>query len=199
MSRARCGGGRDPRSGGSSRRRGNVQIFDTRPRRARRSTAAADGRETRGTAMRDFLKPQEILLVADAATGQQAVSVATHFNDALQHHRNRFDQARWRRARWRGAFDARSDASADQIRRRRREARSVRGLRAGSDWLAGSSAWATSSALVEKQPKPSMKKKRRGLERKLRTASFDFNDFLAQFKMMRKMGRWRIFLACCPA
>src|SRR5207302_3722650 len=34
--------------------------------------------------LRDFLQPQEILLVADAATGQQAVSVATHFSDALQ-------------------------------------------------------------------------------------------------------------------
>src|SRR5256884_992697 len=34
--------------------------------------------------LREFLQPQEILLVADAATGQQAVSVATHFNDALQ-------------------------------------------------------------------------------------------------------------------
>jgi signal recognition particle subunit SRP54 len=34
--------------------------------------------------LRDFLQPQEILLVADAATGPQAVSVATHFNDALQ-------------------------------------------------------------------------------------------------------------------
>ena len=33
--------------------------------------------------LRDALQPQEILLVADAATGQQAVSVATHFNDAL--------------------------------------------------------------------------------------------------------------------
>src|SRR5262249_41029486 len=33
--------------------------------------------------LRDLLQPQEILLVADAATGQQAVSVATHFNDAL--------------------------------------------------------------------------------------------------------------------
>src|SRR5439155_14177913 len=34
--------------------------------------------------LRDFLQPQEILLVGDAATGQQAVSVATHFNEALQ-------------------------------------------------------------------------------------------------------------------
>lgn len=30
-----------------------------------------------------FLEPRETLLVADAATGQQAVSVATHFNDAI--------------------------------------------------------------------------------------------------------------------
>ncbi|MCS7338038.1 MAG: signal recognition particle protein [Verrucomicrobiae bacterium] len=33
--------------------------------------------------LRDFLKPQEILLVLDAATGQEAVNVATHFNNAL--------------------------------------------------------------------------------------------------------------------
>src|ERR1700726_2286672 len=34
--------------------------------------------------LKDFLQPREILLVVDAATGQQGVSVATHFNDALQ-------------------------------------------------------------------------------------------------------------------
>lgn len=33
--------------------------------------------------LRDFLKPQEILLVLDAATGQEAVHVATHFDRAL--------------------------------------------------------------------------------------------------------------------
>jgi signal recognition particle subunit SRP54 len=34
--------------------------------------------------LRDFIKPQEILLVLDAATGQEAVNVATHFDQALQ-------------------------------------------------------------------------------------------------------------------
>jgi len=34
--------------------------------------------------LRDLLKPQEILLVLDAATGQEAVNVATHFDQALQ-------------------------------------------------------------------------------------------------------------------
>jgi signal recognition particle subunit SRP54 len=33
--------------------------------------------------LRDFTKPQEILLVLDAATGQEAVNVATHFDQAL--------------------------------------------------------------------------------------------------------------------
>jgi signal recognition particle subunit SRP54 len=34
--------------------------------------------------LRDFIKPQEILLVLDSATGQEAVNVATHFDQALQ-------------------------------------------------------------------------------------------------------------------
>src|SRR5205807_1605673 len=34
--------------------------------------------------LKRFLQPQETLLVVDAATGQQAVNVATHFNDALE-------------------------------------------------------------------------------------------------------------------
>ncbi|MGH7978108.1 MAG: signal recognition particle protein [Limisphaerales bacterium] len=34
--------------------------------------------------LRDLLKPREILLVLDAATGQEAVNVATHFDQALQ-------------------------------------------------------------------------------------------------------------------
>ena len=34
--------------------------------------------------LRDFVKPQEILLVLDAATGQEAVNVATHFDEALR-------------------------------------------------------------------------------------------------------------------
>src|SRR4030095_7866499 len=33
--------------------------------------------------LRDLVKPEEILLVLDAATGQEAVNVATHFDQAL--------------------------------------------------------------------------------------------------------------------
>ena len=58
---------------------GNVQIFDTA---GRQEIDAALDRRNQATA-RNSCKPQEILLVADAATGQQAVSVATHFHEAL--------------------------------------------------------------------------------------------------------------------
>jgi signal recognition particle subunit SRP54 len=36
------------------------------------------------------------------------------------------------------------------------------------------------------------------MERKLRSASFDFNDFLTQFKMMRKMGPLENILGMLP-
>jgi signal recognition particle subunit SRP54 len=36
------------------------------------------------------------------------------------------------------------------------------------------------------------------LEKKLRTASFDFNDFLAQFKMLRRMGPLENILGMLP-
>src|SRR5947208_13257478 len=34
--------------------------------------------------LRDVIKPDEVLLVLDAATGQEAVNVATHFDQALK-------------------------------------------------------------------------------------------------------------------
>src|SRR3979411_2386239 len=36
------------------------------------------------------------------------------------------------------------------------------------------------------------------MEKKLRSAAFDFNDFLAQFKMMRKMGPLENILGMLP-
>ncbi len=56
----------------------NVQIYDTAGRQEIDEPLVQELRR-----LRDALSPQEVLLVADAATGQQAVSVATHFNDAL--------------------------------------------------------------------------------------------------------------------
>src|SRR5436190_1868588 len=57
----------------------SVDIFDTAGRQEMDQPLVEELKR-----LRDFLRPQEILLVADAATGQQAVSVATHFHNALQ-------------------------------------------------------------------------------------------------------------------
>ena len=57
---------------------GNVQIFDTAGRLEIDETLVNELKR-----LRDALQPQEILLVCDAATGQQAVNVATHFHEAL--------------------------------------------------------------------------------------------------------------------
>src|ERR1700730_4330749 len=58
---------------------GNIDIFDTAGRQE--VDVALIGELAQ---RKRFLQPQETLLVVDAATGQQAVSVATHFNDAIQ-------------------------------------------------------------------------------------------------------------------
>src|SRR3954469_9017172 len=58
---------------------GNVQIYDTAGRQEIDEVLIAEVKK-----LKEFLQPQEVLLVADSATGQQAVSVATHFHNALQ-------------------------------------------------------------------------------------------------------------------
>jgi len=55
-----------------------VLIFDTAGRQEIDEKLIIELKE-----LNDFLKPKETLLVADAATGQKAVSVATHFDDAV--------------------------------------------------------------------------------------------------------------------
>jgi len=58
---------------------GNVQIFDTAGRLEIDEVLVNELKK-----LRDLLQPQETLLVCDAATGQQAVNVATHFHQALE-------------------------------------------------------------------------------------------------------------------
>jgi signal recognition particle subunit SRP54 len=52
--------------------------------------------------------------------------------------------------------------------------------------------------LVEKAAEAVDEEEAERLERKMRTASFDFNDFLAQFKMVRKMGPLENILGMLP-
>jgi signal recognition particle subunit SRP54 len=60
----------------------NIIIFDTAGRL--QIDPAGAGLVQELVRLRDLVKPQEILLVLDAATGQEAVNVATHFDQALQ-------------------------------------------------------------------------------------------------------------------
>src|SRR5207248_10707196 len=134
--------------------------------------------------LKDFLQPQETLLVVDAATGQQAVSVATHFNDALQ---------------VTGIILTKLDGDA-----RGGAALSMREVIRSPIKFAGTGekldqfelfvperlagrilGMGDVIGLVEKAAEAVDEEEAARLERKLRSASFDFNDFLAQFRVMR--------------
>ncbi len=91
---------------------GTVTIFDTAGRQEIDEDLI---KELQGLVK--FLEPKEVLLVADAATGQQAVSVAKHFDEAVGITGLVADQARWRCPWRRCPVDAIGHAQADQIHR----------------------------------------------------------------------------------
>ncbi len=147
--------------------------------------------------LKDFLQPEEILLVVDAATGQRAVSVATHFNDALEITGiilTKLDG------------DARGGAALSM---RTVTHRPIKFVGTGEkldqfelfvpERLAGRIlGMGDVVGLVEKAAEAVELEEAERLERKLRTASFDFNDFLTQFKMMRRMGPLENILGMLP-
>lgn len=170
----------------------NVEIFDTAGRQEIDQPLVEELKR-----LRDFLQPQEILLVADAATGQQAVSVATHFNEALQITGivlTKLDG------------DARGGAALSM---REVTQRPIKFAGMGEkldqfeafvpDRLAGRIlGMGDIVGLVEKAAEAVDEEEAARLEKKLRTASFDFNDFLAQFKMMRRMGPLENIIGMLP-
>jgi signal recognition particle subunit SRP54 len=160
----------------------NIHIFDTAGRQEIDEALIQELKE-----LKDFLEPQETLLVVDAATGQQAVSVASHFNDALA---------------ITGIILTKLDGDA-----RGGAALSMREVTQQPIKFAGTGekldqfevfvperlagrilGMGDVVGLVEKAAEAVDEEEAARLERKLRTASFDFNDFLAQFNMMRRMG-----------
>jgi signal recognition particle subunit SRP54 len=176
----------------AAQQNGNVQIFDTAGRQEIDTALIEEIKQ-----LKEFLEPQEILLVADAATGQQAVSVATHFNDALQITGivlTKLDG------------DARGGAALSM---REVTQRPIKFAGVGEkldqfelfvpDRLAGRIlGMGDIVGLVEKAAEAIDEEEAARLEKKLRTASFDFNDFLAQFKMMRKLGPLENILGMLP-
>ena len=171
---------------------GNVLIFDTAGRQEIDEPLIA---EIKG--LREFLKPQEVLLVADAATGQQAVSVATHFHQAL-------DITGLVLTKLDG--DARGGAALSM---REVTQRPIKFAGVGEkldqfepffpDRLAGRIlGMGDIVGLVEKAASMIDEDEAKRMEEKMRTASFDLNDFLAQFKMLKKLGPLENLLGMIP-
>jgi signal recognition particle subunit SRP54 len=171
---------------------GNVQIFDTAGRQEIDEPLVEELKR-----LRDYLNPQEVLLVADAATGQQAVSVATHFHEALTITGlvlTKLDG------------DARGGAALS-MREVTRQPIKFAGLGEKLDQfepfhpdrLAGRIlGMGDIVGLVEKAAQAIDEDEARRMEEKFRTASFDLNDFLSQFKMIRKLGPLENILGMLP-
>lgn len=137
--------------------------------------------------IRDYLKPLEVLLVLDAATGQQAVRVAQAFHDALGVTGlilTKLDG------------DARGGAA---LSLRAVTGSPIRYIGTGElpealepfhpERMAGRIlGMGDVVSLVEKAAAQIELEDAARLEEKLRRAEFDFNDFLAQIRLLRKMG-----------
>ena len=171
---------------------GNVQIFDTAGRQEIDEPLVQELQQ-----LRELLNPQEVLLVADAATGQQAVSVATHFHQAL---------AITGLVLTKLDGDARGGAALSM---REVTQRPIKFAGVGEkldqfepfvpDRLAGRIlGMGDILGLVEKAAEAIDEDEARRMEEKMRTASFDLNDFLSQFKMIKKLGPLENVLAMIP-
>ena len=174
------------------RQPGSIDIFDTAGRQEVDVALIEELQQ-----LKRFLQPQETLLVVDAATGQQAVSVATHFNAALEVTGiilTKLDgDARggaalsMREVTQRPIKFAGTGEKLDQFEAFVPERLAGRILGMGD--VVG---------LVERAAETIEPEDAARLEKKMRRASFDFNDFLAQFKMLRKMGPLENVLGMLP-
>ncbi|MED5585001.1 MAG: signal recognition particle protein [Verrucomicrobiota bacterium] len=161
---------------------GNVLIFDTAGRQEIDTELIEELKR-----LTDLLKPRETLLVADSATGQQAVSVATHFNDAVG---------------ITGIVLTKLDGDA-----RGGAALSMRSVTGQPIKFVGEGEKLTDLdvfvpsrmaerilgmgdvvGLVERAAEAIDEEEAMKMAKRMEKKSFDFNDFLAQMKMMQKMG-----------
>jgi len=175
------------------RQQGNgVAIFDTAGRQEIDTDLVGEL-----AMLKEELEPNETLLVADAATGQQAVSVATHFNDEVGVTGlvlTKLDG------------DARGGAALSM--------RKVTGVPikfAGvGEKLADLDAFHPDRmasrilgmgdvvGLVEKAAEEIDEAEAMKMAEKMKKATFDFNDFLSQMKMLKKLGPLEGILGMIP-
>jgi len=170
----------------------DIAIFDTAGRQEVDEPLLEELRQ-----LHVFLQPQEILLVADSATGQQAVNVATRFHETLGITGivlTKLDG------------DARGGAALSM---REVTKRPIKFAGTGEkienfevfhpDRLAGRIlGMGDVVSLVEKAAEAIDEEEAKRLESRMMTASFDLTDFLAQFRMIRKMGSLENILGMLP-
>ncbi|MGF1657164.1 MAG: signal recognition particle protein [Verrucomicrobiales bacterium] len=147
--------------------------------------------------LKDFIRPSEIFLVADAATGQKAIDVAKTFHDALGLTGiilTRLDgDARG------GAACAMREATGIPIRFIGTGEKPDQFEVFHGDRLAGRIlGMGDVVSLVEKASEEIALEDAATLEQKLRRAEFDFNDFLQQMRMIKKMGPLENIMAMLP-
>ena len=171
---------------------GNIQIYDTA---GRQEVDEALLEEVR--LLKEKLQPQETLLVVDAATGQQAVSVAKRFHEVLQITGlilTKLDG------------DARGGAALS-MREVTQQPIKFAGVGEKLDQfepfyperLAGRIlGMGDIVSLVERAAEAIDEADAKRMEERFRRAEFDFNDFLEQFKMLRKLGPLENILAMLP-
>lgn len=171
---------------------GTVTIFDTAGRQEIDEDLIKELKK-----LRDFVDPKETLLVADSATGQQAVSVATHFDEAIG---------------ITGLVLTKLDGDA-----RGGAALSMRTVTQKPIKFAGTGEKMSALeafdpdrvanrilgmgdvvGLVEKAAEVMDEEETVRMAKRLQKAQFDFNDFLSQMKMMKKMGGMQDLLGMIP-
>jgi signal recognition particle subunit SRP54 len=170
----------------------NVEIYDTAGRQEIDEALIEEVRR-----LKEYLQPQEVLLVADSATGQQAVSVATHFHEALG---------------LTGLILTKLDGDARggaALSMRQVTQRPIKFAGVGEkidqfepfypERLAGRIlGMGDIVSLVEKAAEAIDEDEAKRMEAKLRRAEFDLNDFLKQFKMLKRLGPLENVLAMLP-
>ena len=170
----------------------DVQIYDTAGRQEIDEPLVQELKR-----LKEYLQPQEVLLVCDAATGQQAVSVAEHFHKALG---------------LTGIILTKLDGDARggaALSLREVTKQPIKFAGVGEkieqfeifhpDRLAGRIlGMGDVVGLVEKAAEAITEEDARRMEEKMRTASFDLEDFLQQFKMLKRMGPLENVLGMLP-
>lgn len=171
---------------------GTAVIFDTAGRQEVEEDLVAELKS-----LRDFLNPGEVLFVADAATGQQAVKVAGRFDEAVGVTGivlTKLDG------------DARGGAALSMRAVTRRPIKFVGGGEKLNqleefvpDRMAGRIlGMGDVVGLVEKAAEVVDEDEARKMAKKLQKGRFDFNDLLSQMKMMSKMGGMQDLIGKIP-